>query len=152
MFEPTASDQTNLENDIEGLEEEVIEGQDERAVETGYRSYEVKGMTKWLLAMGIGILIISAMLIGIKQYRAYKVRCMGPKEATCYYYHLCLLELAKNQQGIEAGETEWTYAQRIDEAFSLAPCSFEEVTHIYLKAQYSLIPLTREDQEKMQQY
>lgn len=151
MFEPTASDQTSPVYDIEELDKDVIEGQDEIGGEMGYRPNEVNGTTKWPLGMVIGIVIISVVFIGIKQYKAYKIRGMNPNEATCYYYHLCLMELAKNQQGIEAGETEWTYAQRIDEAFSLDTLSFEEVTHIYLKAQYSLVPLTREDQEKMQQ-
>lgn len=150
MFEPTASYAPNLVYEMQDPGKEVIASQNEIMIEIGDIPPTGKGFNEGQIGIGVGFLLVGVLFIGGYTYKTNKIRSMKPKEATLYFYHLCLRELAKKHQVIEAGETELAYAQRIDGTLSLDSISFEEVTYIYLKAQYSLLSITREEQEKIQ--
>lgn len=152
MFEPTASYQNDNWNPVTSTYQGVT-GIEQRQVDmlepvVGTRTQH----TKYTAGLAIGALCFVAVSLILYGYRRSKIKHMQPREAICYFYKRIFKRFSKKMYQIELGETELTYAQRIDQGCKIETISFEEITHIYLKAQYSPLDMTKEEREIVEQF
>ena len=159
IFEPTARYQSSFRRNPGGTGDsyykpEIVEQMEELEVNEpiifqgeNRNIYHIFKLSLFLIGMGT-----LSVLIVIICYRNKRFKKMAPRSFILKCYEIDRNKLAKKGLKLEKGETELTFARRVDESLKNKlknKVSFVEITKLYLIARYSENEMKEEQKKEM---